>query len=304
MTDARFRDFPLTLARLAGAVLLVVGCTPSDGTGSADVSSSSTSESSGDASSSSGEESPSSSSSSSGEESSSSSESTSSTSSESSTEAAEESTTSSSTSSSSEGSEAESGEDTGASGEAEASSESGGGGTFSLMSPAFEDVEGCSPDTPDPCALFPAEHVGTSIGGQNVSPELVWENPPPGTLSFAMAFHDLSNLGFMEAPPDDPFTHWVMWNIPGDYTSLPEGLPGGAMPAGLGPETQQLSFGANEAYAGSGARGNVYEFVLYALDTEVFTPTNTSSQDAVQSEIDEAASVLGTVRIRGRSTPQ
>ena len=62
--------------------------------------------------------------------------------------------------------------------------------------------------------------------GENKSPALEWKNPPPGTKSFALLVHD----------PDAPtggagFWHWIVYNIPGDATSLPEGgpLPKGAV---------------------------------------------------------------------------
>lgn len=165
---------------------------------------------------------------------------------------------------------------------------------------AFEDVEGCGPaeGERDVCALFPPAHVSMNIDGENISPPLSWTEPPAGTASFALVFHDLSN----------GFGHWALWNIPGDLRELPEGLPGGAMPPGLGPDTRQVDAqfagaGNDEAFFGSGARGNVYEFALYALDTEVFTPADASGPDAVQDEIEASAALLGSARIRARSNP-
>jgi len=63
--------------------------------------------------------------------------------------------------------------------------------------------------------------------GENKSPALEWKNPPPGTKSFALMVHD----------PDAPtggagFWHWVVYNIPADTTSLPEGA-GDAAGTGL-----------------------------------------------------------------------
>jgi hypothetical protein len=62
--------------------------------------------------------------------------------------------------------------------------------------------------------------------GADVSPELSWTGPPPGTQSFALIADD----------PDAPggtWTHWVLFDLPPTTTALPEGmnkideLPGG-----------------------------------------------------------------------------
>ena len=65
---------------------------------------------------------------------------------------------------------------------------------------------------------IPKKHTGE---GEDVSPPLEWTNVPEGTKSFAIICHD----------PDAPlinkgtygFVHWVLYNIPGSVTSLPEG---------------------------------------------------------------------------------
>ena len=62
--------------------------------------------------------------------------------------------------------------------------------------------------------------------GADVSPELSWIEPPPGTQSFAVIAED----------PDAPsgtWTHWVLFDLPATANSLAEGitrvdeLPGG-----------------------------------------------------------------------------
>jgi hypothetical protein len=65
---------------------------------------------------------------------------------------------------------------------------------------------------------IPDKHTGV---GEDVSPPLEWTKAPEGTRSFAVICHD----------PDAPlvlpgtygFVHWVLYNIPGSVTSLPEG---------------------------------------------------------------------------------
>jgi len=80
-----------------------------------------------------------------------------------------------------------------------------------VSSPAFD--EGGS---------IPAKHTGE---GEDTSPQLDWTNVPDGTRSFAVICHD----------PDAPvvkdggygFVHWVLYNVPGGTTSLPEGTADG-----------------------------------------------------------------------------
>lgn len=65
---------------------------------------------------------------------------------------------------------------------------------------------------------IPTTHTGE---GEDVSPALEWTEPPEGTQSFALICHD------PDAPLISPgsygFVHWVLYNIPGDVRSLPEG---------------------------------------------------------------------------------
>jgi Raf kinase inhibitor-like YbhB/YbcL family protein len=183
--------------------------------------------------------------------------------------------------------------------DAGAAGDSGAAG-FALSSPAFDNNAGCGPGEPaeDACDLFPVETTGLGDDGNNESPQIDWAGVPAGTQSFAIALHDLSNL-----QGNNPFTHWVMWNIPGTATGLPANLPRGVMPGAPAANTQQVSFLGDDGFAGSGQCGNVYEFVLYALDTATFTPANAGNQDAVQSELDASNAVLGTTTMRARSNP-
>ena len=74
---------------------------------------------------------------------------------------------------------------------------------FELTSPAF--VHG------DPIP------VKFSCDGEDISPELVWGDPPEGTQSFVLIFDD----------PDAPggtWIHWVLYNIPAEARGLAEGI--------------------------------------------------------------------------------
>ena len=61
---------------------------------------------------------------------------------------------------------------------------------------------------------IPQRHSGDDA---DVSPALEWSGVPKGTQSFAVVVHD------PDAPLVDGFTHWVLYGIPADVTSLSEG---------------------------------------------------------------------------------
>jgi Raf kinase inhibitor-like YbhB/YbcL family protein len=151
-------------------------------------------------------------------------------------------------------------------------------------------MAGCGPRTmASSCATIPVDH--TSFG-DNVSPAMSWTGAPAGTMSFAIVFQDLSN----------GFAHWVIWNIPSSVTSLAENIPKMAMP-GTPAGAQQASYdNATEGYAGPGACGNVYEFVIYALSVPTFSPTMATNQTEVRTQLQGlGAQILGQASMRARS---
>jgi Raf kinase inhibitor-like YbhB/YbcL family protein len=52
----------------------------------------------------------------------------------------------------------------------------------------------------------------------NISPPLEWTEVA-GAKAYALVVED------PDAPREQPFIHWMIWNIPGEARSLPEGLP-------------------------------------------------------------------------------
>jgi len=136
--------------------------------------------------------------------------------------------------------------------------------------------------------------------GDQVSPALTWTNTPPNTQSFVLHFHDPD---VARNRTTDDQVHWLMWNIPGTTTSLPEGVPQGADR----PDGSHQTSASGPMYRGPGApaTGPVhhYTFEIYALDTKLeVTPgadafeTRTKVMAAMQGHILGKAVYVGLFR--------
>ena len=112
-------------------------------------------------------------------------------------------------------------------------------------------------------AVIPDKY--TQVGNQ-ASPALNWTNVPAGTVTFFLHMHDME---LARNKTTDDQVHWVVWNIPGNVTSLPEGVPAGATLA-----NGAFQYSVNGAsYRGPGAPAtgprHHYTFELFALDTKL-----------------------------------
>ena len=102
--------------------------------------------------------------------------------------------------------------------------------------------------------------------GEGLSPAISWTNVPAGTQSF---FLNMRDMDVSRNKTTDDQAHWVVWNIPGSATGLPEGVP-------KGPKLANGAFqfsATGQMYRGPGAGANGpkhhYMFELYALDTMI-----------------------------------
>jgi len=101
----------------------------------------------------------------------------------------------------------------------------------------------------------------------NFSPALAWSGVPEGTRSLALIADD----------PDAPvgtWVHWVLYDLPADLTSLPEGAQG------LG--TQGTNDFRRAGYGGPcppKGPAHRYYFKLYALDTQLNLKPGASKAD-------------------------
>lgn len=153
--------------------------------------------------------------------------------------------------------------------------------TFHLTSPSFDDGRG-----------IPARHTSE---GEDVSPALVWTDPPRGTKAFALIVDD------PDAPdpqhPKRTWVHWVLYGLPAEARSLPEGASRDSFPIGT-------VEGEND-WSELGWRGpsppvgrHRYFFKLYALDTSLEDLGGGASkqdlENAMMGHIIDTATLVGT----------
>ena len=167
----------------------------------------------------------------------------------------------------------------------------GGGGGRPMMGPPLQLTSGAFTDgsmIPDKYTCSPDGKSMTQPANMT-SPALSWTNAP-GTQSFVLLLHD----------PDaharksfDDITHWMIFNIPGDATSLPEGVKAdstvGVQAANI--TGQPMFFGPCAPPGPS----HHYTFELFALDTKLDLQKG-ASRDDVQKAM-EGHVLTGTVLI-------
>jgi len=112
-----------------------------------------------------------------------------------------------------------------------------------------------------PNGRMPLEDVYTQCGGGNISPELMWHDPPAGTRSYAVTMFDPDAKG--------GFWHWIAFDISVGADGLNAGA--GTPHSGNAPgDTVQLrnDFG-NAGYSGPcppPGKAHHYVITVYALD--------------------------------------
>lgn len=141
---------------------------------------------------------------------------------------------------------------------------------MTLTSPAWKDG-----------GVIPAKYAQP---GHDTSPALTWSNVPEGTQSFVLIVRDLDSITPAGA---DNFLHWMVWNIPKEARSLPEGMREGPLPDGL----RQIS-GSGPYYRGPAAPASGpahhYAFEIYAVSAPVEVPAVGQSPALTKAAVESA----------------
>jgi len=134
-----------------------------------------------------------------------------------------------------------------------------------------------------------------SADGRNLSPPLSWSGLPNGTRSLALVVED------PDAPGAEPFVHWLLYEIPADTSSLPEGIPPQAGREQLGGALQGQNSTGKIGYFGprppKGDPPHHYHFQLYALDADLHLPAGAGRQalrDALSGHELARGELIGT----------
>lgn len=152
--------------------------------------------------------------------------------------------------------------------------------TFTLTSPSL--TEG---------GVFDAAFT---CNGANTSPQLVWSNPPAGTLGFAVELVDKTF----------PLIHWVIYDIPGSATGLPAGVEKVYAPTNVSGAHQTLGYNnTTRGYLGPCPPDtHTYEFQVYALDVATL-PGTSMSTTRMTADTAIKAHDLGSAILSGTYTP-
>ncbi len=108
---------------------------------------------------------------------------------------------------------------------------------------------------------MPTRHTGDGV---NVSPSLSWFHVPRGTVTMALICED------PDAPEDEPWVHWLIYNIPAFRLRLPEGISRREEPEEVDGAFQGINSSGTVGYDGPsppvGHGTHHYTFTLYAVD--------------------------------------
>ena len=120
-----------------------------------------------------------------------------------------------------------------------------------------------------------------SYRGDNLSPNLKWEDVPGDVKSFALSCND------PDAPVGD-WIHWLVYNIPADTGEIPQGgpVPGIEVKNDYG----QTGYGGPAPPSGT----HRYFFRIYALDVDKLEGINKNNfMTNVKEHTIESAEIIG-----------
>ena len=150
---------------------------------------------------------------------------------------------------------------------------------FTLMSLAFDDGYD-----------IPKKYT---FDGENVSPPLAWSGVPAGAQSLVLIVDDPDAPD--PAAPQRIWTHWLLYNIPPNETSLAEGVKAVDLPPGT---KEGLNDWKRTGYGGPRPPIGKHRYFhkLYALDIvlpNLGNATRAEVEKAMQGHVIEQAQTIG-----------
>ena len=128
---------------------------------------------------------------------------------------------------------------------------------------------------------FPNKYT-MSASGAAVSPKLTWTHVPDSTVSFALILNDPDTAIQKHT---EEVLHWLIFNIPGSTTELPEGVPATAqLPDGsIQGKNRRGTVGYMGMGAGAAGPYHHYTFELFALDTKLELGADATREDVLKA---------------------
>ena len=106
------------------------------------------------------------------------------------------------------------------------------------------------------------EFNGFGCVGENISPQLSWQNAPKETKSFAITVYD------PDAPTGSGWWHWIVFDIPKDKTTLVAGFGNSDSKEAIQSVTDYGKSGFGGACPPKGDKAHRYIFTVHALDVD------------------------------------
>jgi Raf kinase inhibitor-like YbhB/YbcL family protein len=132
----------------------------------------------------------------------------------------------------------------------------------------------------------PAQNVDGSLPDRhsayhdNISPPLRWSDAPD-VQAWALVVED------PDAPQDEPFIHWMIWNIRGEADHLPEGVGDAPRPLEVQGAVQGRNGHGGHGWFGprppAGHGVHRYYFQIFALNAEIPMGPETGLEDLLNA---------------------
>jgi len=117
--------------------------------------------------------------------------------------------------------------------------------------------------------------------GDGQSPQLRWSGRPPSTRSIALVAED------PDAPRNYPFTHWLLYNLPGSLDALPGSIPQEARLPQFDGAAQGRTSNGTIGYFGphppKDDRAHHYHFEVFCLDSSLNLPPGATRRELMNA---------------------